>query len=153
MVLKLESSAFARDGQIPPRYTCEGVDVSPPFSWSGTPAGTRGFAMICSDPDAPSGTFYHWAVYNIPPNASALNEAQATSRTSPFAHALNDFGREGYGGPCPPRGDRVHRYQFRLYAVDVTPLPVPGHSHCRDVERAARAHALIETELVGHFSR
>ena len=154
MTLRLESPAFAPGGRIPDRFTCEGGDASPPLGWSGAPQGTRGYALVCSDPDAPSGTFYHWAVYDIPAEAHGLAERQRTGeRGGPYVHALNDFGRPGYGGPCPPRGHGPHRYRFRLYAVDTARLPIGAHPGCRDVERTAHAHALAEAELVGTFSR
>jgi len=151
--LKLQSPAFAPGGRIPVRYTCEGADASPPLAWGGVPPGTRSFALVCSDPDAPSGTFYHWAVYDIPADSAGLSEAQPTADRPPFAHALNDFGRASYGGPCPPRGHGTHRYRFRLYAVNVARLPVTARPGCRDIERTARSHSLAEAELVGTFSR
>jgi Raf kinase inhibitor-like YbhB/YbcL family protein len=153
MTLKLESPAFAPGSRIPVRYTCEGADVSPPFAWSGAPPGVRGFALVCSDPDAPSGTFYHWAVYDIPADINALREGYPTADRPPLAHAHNDFGRAGYSGPCPPPGHGTHHYRFHLYAMNVARLPVLVHPGCRDIERAARSHALAEAELVGTFSR
>ncbi len=150
MTLHLTSDAFRNGDKIPLRFTCEGANVPPPLSWSGAPEQTRSFAIVCSDPDAPGGTFYHWAVFDIPRDIAELTE----SHPATGAHeAVSDFGKKGYGGPCPPRGHGTHHYRFRLFALDADSLPVGRRPDCRDVERVSKEHALAEAELVGTFSR
>ncbi|MFH5926741.1 YbhB/YbcL family Raf kinase inhibitor-like protein [Roseomonas xinghualingensis] len=154
MMFRIAGEDFTPGGRIPLRYTCEGAGVSPPFTWSGAPQGTRGYAIVCSDPDAPLGTFYHWAVYDIPAEVLGLDEAQPVAGSPPWAHARNDFGRADYAGPCPPHGHGTHRYHFRLYAVDVLRLPLPPpRPGCRDVERAAHKRALAQAEIIATFAR
>ncbi len=158
MTLSLTSSAFKDGARSPSRHTCEGTDTSPPLAWGGAPPGTRSFALICADPDAPVGTWYHWAVFNIPPSLTELREGLAPeSRVATDAgailQALNDFNRPGYGGPCPPKGHGNHHYRFRLMALDVPALDLPHSARCRDVERAASRHILAETVLTGIYSR
>jgi Raf kinase inhibitor-like YbhB/YbcL family protein len=148
--MRLTSSAFESNAWIPARYTCDGTNVSPPLAWTDPPAETRSFALVCTDPDAPGGVWYHWATYDIPATTHALTEhSPPTSKNPP--QAINDFRRAGYGGPCPPRGDRPHRYRFRIYALNVPSLG--PQAHCRDVEAAARAHAIATAELVGLYQR
>jgi hypothetical protein len=150
--MQLTSSALSPGESIPRRYTCDGDDVSPPFQWDEPPAGTRSFALLCDDPDAPAGTWHHWAAYDIPPDWSAL--AEGASRDAPeLKQAINDFRRPGYGGPCPPHGHGPHRYHFRLLALSVDRLPLRKGAACRDVERAARKHLLAEAVLVGMYQR
>ena len=145
MSLQLQSPAF-RDGQtIPERFSCDGADVSPPLTWADTPAGTHSLALFCDDPDAPGGTFHHWAIYDIPKSTGELSEGM-------MRQGVNDFGKLGYGGACPPKGDRAHHYHFTLMALDVGHLDVRGN-RCEDIERAARSHAIAATELVGTYSR
>jgi len=153
IMFRMADKDFVPGRRIPLRYTCEGDDASPPFEWSGAPPGTRGYALVCSDPDAPLGTFYHWAVYDIPADALGLAEAQPTNDRQPWAHARNDCGRGGYAAPCPPHGHGVHRYHFRLYSVDMLRLPVPPRPGCRDIERAAQKHALGQAEIIATFGR
>ena len=153
MSLHLQSAAF-RDGQkIPERFSCDGTDISPPLAWADLPAGTHSLALFCDDPDAPGGTFHHWAIYDIPKSTSELSEGLASSdRIGMMRQGLNDFGKVGYGGACPPKGDRAHHYHFRLMALDGGHLDVRGN-RCADIERAARSHMIAETELVGMYSR
>ena len=116
--MKIESPVF-RDGEsIPAKYTCDGSDVSPPLSWSGVPGGVRSFSLICDDPDAPMGTWVHWVLYNLPGETAALPEDLPAKGVLDGGglQGKNDFGRIGYGGPCPPAGR--HRYFFKLYALD-----------------------------------
>jgi hypothetical protein len=153
MSLELTSTAFSNNGTVPARHTCEGSDTSPPLRWSGAPVGTRSFAVVCSDPDAPAGTWYHWAIYDIPPDVAGLPEHYPPEGRGDIRQAINDFGRKGYGGPCPPRGHGTHHYHFKLYALKVERLPLEGSPPCREVERSAKSHALGEAELVGLFSR
>jgi len=150
--VRLTSSAFPPDGRMPIRLTCDGADVSPPLAWFDPPAGTRSFALVCIDPDAPGGAFHHWAIYDIPPTTQALTEHWPPARTAP-PQAINDFRRTGYGGPCPPRGDAPHHYHFRLYALDVAQLGVGARAHCRDIDAAARPHAIATAELIGLYGR
>ena len=111
--MHLASRAFENGGRIPGRFTCDGDNEMPPLEWTGVPPEARSLALVCSDPDAPSGTFHHWAVYDIPPDVRHLPERKCAG----MREAVNDFGRTGYGGPCPPRGHGSHRYCFRLYAT------------------------------------
>lgn len=144
------------DGEfVPARHACTGENVSPPLTWTDAPAGTRSFALLCDDPDAPAGTFHHWAVFDIPANRSALPEGlQASERlANGMRQAVNDFGKPGYGGPCPPKGHGVHHYRFRLVALDVARLDVPAGADCRAVAAALRDHVLAIAELTGLFER
>jgi hypothetical protein len=152
--MRLTSPAFFNGKTIPPRFTCDGEDLSPPLDWSGAPAGTRSFVLLCDDPDAPAGIWHHWAVYDIPPDWSGL--AQGINRDADkqgFKQAINDFPQLGYGGPCPPRGHGPHRYHFRLLALSVDRLPLGKEPPCREVERAARKHVLAEAVLIGLYHR
>ncbi|MGO8915077.1 MAG: YbhB/YbcL family Raf kinase inhibitor-like protein [Stellaceae bacterium] len=152
MMMRLTSAAFANGSEIPARFTCDGDNLSPPLAWSGAPSPTRSFAIVCSDPDAPSGVWYHWAALDIRHDVNALEEHCRPGSTA-MRQAINDFGKRGYGGPCPPRGNGRHHYHFTLYALDVEHLDVPASAHCRDVENAARAHALATAELIGVYAR
>lgn len=152
MAMQLTSAAFRGGREIPNMFTCDGRDISPPLAWSGAPVGTRSYAVVCSDPDAPSGTWYHWAIFDIPASVGELMQGHNPDSNSP-RQAVNDFGRSGYGGPCPPRGRGPHHYSFALYALDVERLDVPARARCRDIERAARAHALATAQLTGTFTR
>lgn len=145
--MALTSTAFAQGKSIPRRFTCDGGDEPPPFAWSGAPRETRSFALVCHDPDAPSGDWYHWAAFDIPAGATGL------IKSSPLREALNDFGKRGYGGPCPPVGHGPHHYHFKLYALDVAHLELPASVRCREVEGAAKGHALATVELIGTYSR
>ena len=155
MALMLMSGAFAAGGGIPSKHTCDGADVSPALSWSGTPAGTVAFALIADDPDAPAGTWVHWVLFNLPGSLTALPEGVAKTDQLPnLGGALqgrNDFRRTGYGGPCPPPG-KPHRYFFKLYALDAA-LPLKAGATKQDVERAMRGHGLAETSLMGTYAR
>lgn len=151
--LSLTSSAF-RDGQaIPAQYSCDGANQSPPLSWGEPPPGTRSFALAIDDPDAPSGTFRHWAVYDIPAGTRALAAGAGAAGNGPFKQSLNDGGKPGYTGMCPPKGNGPHHYHFRLFALDVANLDLPADAKVKDVEDAAAGHLLAEGELVGTFER
>jgi Raf kinase inhibitor-like YbhB/YbcL family protein len=150
--MRLTSSAFSDGGAIPSRFTCDGADLSPPLVWSGAPPDARSFAIVCVDPDAPGGNWYHWAIYDIPVGVTQLPE-HCPSDSRAASQARNDFDRKGYGGPCPPHGHGVHHYHFRLFALNAERLPLPASAHCRDVERIAGAHAIATTDLVGVYSR
>ncbi len=152
--MRLTSSDFADKGKIPRICTCEGEDLSPALEWGEAPPETGGFALLCNDPDAPGGVWRHWAAYDIPAAVAGLSRgAGRAAGEEKFKQAINDFGRSGYGGPCPPRGHGPHRYRFRLLALSVDRLPVRKGAHCRDVEREALKHTLAEAELVGTFER
>ena len=152
MAMHLTTTAFAAGGRIPARYTCKGDDLSPPLAWSGQPPATRSFALVCSDPDAPAGTWYHWAAFDIPRDLHALEEHCRPTRPA-LRQAINDFGKRGYGGPCPPPGHGPHHYLFTLYALDREQLDLPDGARCREVERAAKAHALDSARLIGVYER
>jgi Raf kinase inhibitor-like YbhB/YbcL family protein len=151
--MRLRSTAFPDGAAIPRRFTCAGDDVSPPLEWSEVPAGTRSFALFCDDPDAPGGTWHHWAAYDIAPTLARLPlDAGNNAATLGFKQAANDFGKPGYGGPCPPPG-APHHYHFRLLALSVDRLSVAGDPSCVAVESEARKHHLAEATLVGIYRR
>ena len=152
--MDLTSSAFEDNQRIPRRYTGEGDDISPPLAWTGFPAGTQSLALICEDPDAPKGTFHHWAAYDIAPTLTTLPAGVPSQPdNNRIRQAINDFGRHGYGGPMPPRGHGPHRYRFRLIALDTAHLPLPPDASVLDVENAAMAHKIAEANLVGLYER
>ncbi|HEX7019551.1 MAG TPA: YbhB/YbcL family Raf kinase inhibitor-like protein [Gemmatimonadaceae bacterium] len=154
MALKIESSAFADQGEIPRKYTCDGDDRSPPLRWSGAPHGTRSFALIVQDPDAPDPaapkmTYVHWVLYDLPADCTGLPEDVSTNGLPRGTReGVNDWKRTGYGGPCPPVGR--HRYYFRLFALD-TMLGDLGKARRDDVEKVLRDHVLDHAELMGTY--
>jgi Raf kinase inhibitor-like YbhB/YbcL family protein len=154
MALMLTSTAFDAGGPIPPVYTCDGTNVSPPLAWSGAPPSAKSLVLIVDDPDAPDPaapqrTWVHWVLYNMPPAAAGLEQG---GRHLPAGtlEGTNDFKRTGYGGPCPPVGR--HRYFFKLYALDV-PLPDLHRPTKQQVEHAIEGHVLEKAELVGTYHR
>jgi Raf kinase inhibitor-like YbhB/YbcL family protein len=152
--MRLNSTAFADGSAIPRRFSCDGDDLSPPLSWSDAPTGTRSFVLLCDDPDAPAGTWHHWAAYDIPSTVTAFAERlQAMPRSVGFKQAVNDFQRPGYGGPCPSRGHGPHHYHFRLLALSVDGLSLDHTPSCREVEREARKYTIAEATLVGVYQR
>jgi Raf kinase inhibitor-like YbhB/YbcL family protein len=150
--MQLRSSAFPDGTTIPRRFTCDGTDLSPPLDWSDAPEATRSFVLLCDDPDAPAGTWRHWAAYDIPADRAALVEG-AAQQGKGFKQAINDFQQPGYGGPCPPRGGGIHRYRFRLLALAVDRLPARREPSCQAVEREANKHLLAEAILIGTYQR
>lgn len=150
--MQLRSSAFPDGTTIPRRFTCDGTDLSPPLDWSDAPETTRSFMLLCDDPDAPAGTWRHWAAYDIPADRAALVEG-AAQQGKGFKQAINDFQQPGYGGPCPPRGGGIHRYRFRLLALAVDRLPARREPSCQAVEREANKHLLAEAILIGTYQR
>lgn len=152
MAFILTSTAFSEGELIPTQYTCDGKDVSPPLAWSGAPDSTMSFALISDDPDAPMGTWVHWVLYNLPPAIVGLPEQMPTTDTlaTGARQGFSDFGRSGYGGPCPPGG--THRYFFKLYALD-TMLKLEGKVTKTDLEKAMKGHILAETQLMGRYKR
>jgi Raf kinase inhibitor-like YbhB/YbcL family protein len=153
MSLQLSSAAFSGGQKIPVKFTCDGSDASPELSWRDIPAGTKSFALIMDDPDAPAGTWVHWVLYNIPAESKELPEAVPKQEQLPDGalQGHNSFRKIGYGGPCPPPG-KPHRYYFRLYALD-SKLDLKAGATKADVERAMKAHVLGEAELIGRFGR
>jgi hypothetical protein len=152
MALKLTSPAFPEGGAIPKQYTCDGKDVSPPLSWSGIPAGAKSLALVCDDPDAPSGVWVHWVAYNIPASTSGLPEALPARDeiAGGGVQGKNDFRKTGYGGPCPPGG--THRYVFTVYALDSDVTLAAGATKAQ-LLAAVRGHVLAEGKLTGKYSR
>ncbi|MHB1213813.1 MAG: YbhB/YbcL family Raf kinase inhibitor-like protein [Thiobacillus sp.] len=154
--MELSSSAFSRNAEIPARYTCEGSDQSPPLAWSGVPAGTKSLVLIVIDPDAPDPaapkmTWVHWVLYNLPPDTPGLDAGSSPANLpAGTREGLNDWQREGYGGPCPPIGR--HRYVHTLYALD-TELPALRPATKAALEQAMRGHILAQDELVGYYRR
>jgi len=153
MALELSSSAFQEGGEIPTKYTCEGQDVSPTLTWGKPPAGTQSLALIVDDPDAPVGVFTHWVLFNLPADSRGLPEAMPTQAQLPDGslQGKNDFGKIGYGGPCPPPG-RPHRYQFTLYALDQT-LDLKAGASKKQVLDAMQGHILAQGRLTGTYQR
>lgn len=151
--MKLSSSAFQNGEDIPKRFTCDGENLSPPLAWSGAPAGTRSFALLCDDPDAPRGTWRHWAVYDLPPDRAGLPEGTGNGGAKGLKQGVNDFGEDCYGGPCPPHGHGTHHYQFRVLALSTASLNLRPEATCNDVERAAAGHILAQATLIGHYRR
>ncbi|HYD89288.1 MAG TPA: YbhB/YbcL family Raf kinase inhibitor-like protein [Vitreimonas sp.] len=153
MALELSSPAFRHWEPIPKKYVRDGDNISPPLNWRGAPPETKSFALIVEDPDAPSGTFGHWAIYDLPAERMELAENAGRQDATTFREAVNDFGSSAYDGPQPPPGHGVHHYHFRLAALDIDSLDVPVDAHVRDILKAAAPHVLDETELVGTFQR
>jgi len=154
MAFTLTSTAFTDGAAIPVKHTCDGVDVSPLLAWSGAPAGTRSFALIADDPDAPAASWVHWVVYNLPAAVSELPENVAKVESLDLGGARqgrNDFRRPGYGGPCPPPGP-AHRYFFTLYALDA-PLTLKPGAQSKDVKTAMESHVLGSAQLLGTYAR
>lgn len=152
--MHLASSAFSDGGAIPRRFTCDGENMSPPLDWSDAPAGARSFVLLCDDPDAPGGTWRHWAVYDLPANSTHLPEgAGRRGGDKALRQAINDFGHASYGGPCPPHGHGPHHYRFRLIALSTDRLALGPAATCRDVDREARLHLVAESILVGVYQR
>jgi len=153
MAFELKSKAFNANEIIPKKYTCDGDDVSIPLSWDDPPAGTKSFALVVDDPDAPAGTWVHWVLYDLPADARSLGEGVARQEAAPGGakQGRNDFGNIGYGGPCPPKGP-AHRYFFKLYALDQPTGLRPGVTK-QELVDAMKGRILAETQLVGIYKR
>ena len=151
MPFQLFSTAFANGGWIPDLHTCQGADLSPALEWSGEPAGTRSFALIVDDPDAPAGIWNHWLLWDIP--STTHNLAQGLKPGSVGLSGRNDFGRTGYGGPCPPKGHGPHRYFFKMYALGLDGLGLQEGKKRADLDRAISGHVLAEAQFWGRFER
>ncbi len=152
--MRLDSPAFQNGMRIPAVFTCDGEDASPPLHWADPPHGTRSFVLLCDDPDAPGGTWHHWAAYNLSGHLRSLPKgASRHAHKLGFKQALNDFQRVDYGGPCPPQLHGLHHYRFRLLALSSSGLAVDDGCSCADVEREAMKHLLQETILTGVYER
>ncbi len=152
-MIKLKTTSFTPGGFIPKRFTCEGADVSPALAWADPPQGTQSFAIIEDDPDAPSGTFVHWVVYDLPAAYRKLPEALSGNDPMPGGgrQGTNDFSRTGYSGPCPPPG-KPHRYFIRLYALDAI-LNLRPVATRKELDAAMQGHILAQAELRGRYQR
>ena len=153
MAFELKSKSFGNGSFIPPEYTCEGRDISPQLEWEGVPEGTKSFALISDDPDAPMGTWVHWVLYDIPADKRSLPEGVRKDRVldDGSKQGMTDFGRVGYAGPCPPPGS-PHRYFFRIYALRAKPDLKPGLTKSRLLD-AIEGHVIDKAELMGKFQR
>ncbi len=151
--LQISSAAFSAGETIPKKFTCDGPDVSPQMKWNDPPANAQSIALIMDDPDAPAGTWVHWMLYDLPASTRELSEGVAKQEQLPSGarQGRNDFGKIGYGGPCPPPG-KPHRYFFKLYALD-TKLGSKAGATKADVERAMKGHILAQAELIGKYGR
>ncbi len=144
--MKISCPAFDHNSPIPDKYTCKGEDVNPPLIFSDVPKEAKSLVLIVDDPDAPTKTWVHWVVYNIPPVASEIKED-----SKPLGvEAATDFAKPGYGGPCPPSG--THRYFFKLYALD-TMLDLPDFADKAMLEEVMQEHILAQAELIGLYSK
>lgn len=153
MAFTLESPVFKENGSIPQKYTCEGDEISPPLIWKGAPKGTKSFAIIVDDPDAPDPlapkmVWVHWVIYNIPPDVQSLPEDLQNLPQGAF-EALNDHKTIGYQAPCPPIGK--HHYHHKIYALD-TMLPTKIKTRA-ELDKAMKGHILAQTELVGTYQK
>lgn len=150
--ITVTSSAFEESGMIPMKYTCDAENVSPPLSWTKGPDSTKSYVLICDDPDAPSKTWLHWVLYNIPSSVTSLPEHVPTTDTvmKTALNGINDSKTSGYSGPCPPRG--VHRYYFKIYALDCL-LNLKAGETAGVVESAMKDHVLDSGTLMGKYSR
>ncbi|HKE59604.1 MAG TPA: YbhB/YbcL family Raf kinase inhibitor-like protein, partial [Pyrinomonadaceae bacterium] len=150
--IQLTSPAFTQGGAIPAQYTCDGANISPPVAWSNLPPNTKAVALTVDDPDAPLKTWVHWVVYDLPPTTTQLGENLKAGDTLPAGgkQGTNDFRKLSYGGPCPPSG--VHRYFFKLYALDQPTALKPGANE-DDLMQAMDGHILARGELMGTYKR
>jgi len=151
MALNLRTTAFENGAKIPEKHTCKGEDVPPPLSWDGVPGGTASLAMTLEDPDAPGGTFLHWIIYDIPAQSKGLELIVPVEKhlKNGAIQGKNDFGKTGYGGPCPPKGEE-HRYFFRLYALKKKLRPESIH-RLEDFYKAINGLVLDKAEYMGRF--
>ena len=147
MALHVSSSAFSEGQPIPEKYSCDGRNLSPPLKWNGAPEKTKSLAIIADDPDAPSGTFTHWVLYDLSAKTSELKEGSSGAGKE----GVNSFKKMGYGGPCPPPTG-AHRYVFHVYALDIDSVGKAGLSK-QDVSAAMKGHVLAEGQLIGKYKR
>ena len=144
--MKITSSAFQEGGNIPSKFTCDGSDTSPPLQITGVPSEAKSLVLIADDPDAPSGLFTHWLIWNIPPQTNSISEGSAPKGV----HGTNDFGKPDYKGPCPPPG--THRYSFKIYALD-RELDLRGGAKRSQLDAAMKGHIIAQGELVGRYAK
>jgi Raf kinase inhibitor-like YbhB/YbcL family protein len=144
--MKISSSAFSEGASIPSKFTCDGSDTSPALKIEGVPAPAKALVLIVDDPDAPSGPFTHWLVWNIDPKTNFITEGNAPGGTV----GKNDFGKSGYGGPCPPSG--THRYYFKVFALDQQ-LNLPAGAGRNQLDAAMKGHVIAQGELMGRYAR
>jgi Raf kinase inhibitor-like YbhB/YbcL family protein len=145
--MRIKTTAFQEGGNIPSKFTCDGADANPPLRFEGVPAEAKSLALIVDDPDAPGGLFTHWLVWNIDPKTTAVEENGAPSNS---VQGKNDFGKSGYGGPCPPSG--THRYFFKIFALD-RQLDLAAGSKRAQLDAQMRGHIIAQGELMGRYSR
>ncbi len=152
MDFKIFSTAFKEGEMIPDKYTCDGINISPPLNWSNPPAGTKTFTLINDDPDAPIGDWVHWIVFNIPTDVRELKEEASSKHLLPKGslEGMNDFRKNNYGGPCPPLG--THRYFFKLFALDIV-LPLKESAVKKQLLDSMKGHILAEATLIGKYKR
>ena len=152
MTFSLRSSAFKEGEMIPAKYTCDGKNISIPLDWSGAPARVKSYALINDDPDCAGEPFVHWLIYNIPGHRNELPEKFPLDSDLPDGtlQGMNDFGKIGYGGPCPPSG--THRYYFTLFALDLV-LPLHSKMQRKDLDLAIQTHVLGRTQMMGTYRR
>ena len=151
MAFALKVEGFGDGESIPKRFTCEGGDASPALSWSNEPSGTESFTLIVDDPDAPAGTWNHWLLWDVPAHVHSITEGFRPGAVG--ASGKNDFGKPGYGGPCPPKGHGAHRYYFTLYAVDRPALGLPPGAKRQELDRALKNHVLAQAQYTGRYER
>jgi hypothetical protein len=144
--MKITSSAFQEGANIPSKFSCDGADTSPPLQISDVPSEAKSLVLIVDDPDAPSGLFTHWAVWNISAQTSSIAEGS----TPKGVQGTNDFGKSGYGGPCPPSG--THRYYFKIFAL-ASELDLPFGAKRGQLDAAMKGHVIAQVELMGRYSR
>ena len=145
--MKITSSAFENNSPIPPKYTCDGNDFSPPLQFSEVPTEAKSLVLICDDPDAPGQTWVHWTIWNIDPKTTQIEEGTVPSG---IVQGLTSFGQVGYGGPCPPSG--THRYFFKLYALD-NKLNIPYQAGKEDLEKVMVGRIIAQAEIIGTYSK
>jgi len=152
LTMVIYSSAFKENEMIPPKYTCDGENISPPLSWSGASQNTKSFALVVDDPDAPMGIWVHWVVYNIPASVTSFDEniPPIENLENGALQGMNDFHKKGYGGPCPPSG--IHRYFFKIYALDKI-ISLSSGATKTQLEKAMDGHIIAKGELIGKYSR
>ena len=149
--LILESPVFTQGGTIPDNYTCRGTNISPPLTWNNVPYVTKSLALLMDDPDAPKGTFTHWVAYNIAPGIKSFSDnVSAMGNDTVMIQGQNSSGGTGYTGPCPPQGNGLHRYFFKLFALDINSA-LPANASRADLEKVMEGHILSQAELVGRY--